>query len=104
MYIRIVTEPFLKEATDRFPRAAEWLEAFRKSCKKARWKNIVDLRRTYPHGDLVKVESGRVVIVLNAAGNKYRLVIAAHFNRGIVYTLRFMTHAEYSKRKWKDER
>jgi len=45
----------------------------------------------------------RDVIVLNVAGNKYRLVIAAHFNRGIVYTLRSMTHAEYSKQKWKDD-
>ena len=43
------------------------------------------------------------MIVLNVAGNKYRLVIAAHFNRGIVYTLRSMTHAEYSKQKWKDD-
>jgi hypothetical protein len=25
-----------------------------------------------------------------------------HFDQQIVYTLRFMTHAEYSKEKWKD--
>ena len=31
-----------------------------------------------------------------------RLIGAAHFNRQIVYTLRFMTHAEYSKDRWKD--
>jgi mRNA interferase HigB len=103
VYMRIITEPFLKEAAARFPQAAEWLENFRKSCKKALWKNIVDLRSAYSHADLAKVKSGRVVIVLNVCGNKYRLVIAAHFNTGVVYTLRFMTHAEYSKQKWKDE-
>ena len=34
--------------------------------------------------------------------NDYRLIVAAHFNRQIVYTLRFMTHAKYSKDRWKD--
>jgi len=101
--IRIITEPFLKLAASQFPQAREWLEAFHKSCKSSVWKNIVDLRSAYPHADLVKVKSGRIVIVLNVAGNKYRLVIAVHFNRGIVYTLRFMTHAEYSKQNWRNE-
>jgi mRNA interferase HigB len=100
--MRIITEPFLKDAAARFPQAAEWLDNFRNSCKRACWKNVTDLRSAYSHADLVKVKSGRVVIVLNVAGNKYRLVIAAHFNRGIVYTLRFMTHAEYTKQKWND--
>jgi len=76
---------------------------FRKICKSAKWKNIVDLRRTYPHADLVTVESGRTVIVLNVAGNKYRLLIAAYFNRQIIFTLKFLTHAEYSKSHWKNE-
>ena len=34
--------------------------------------------------------------------NDYRLIVAAHFNRQSVYTLRFMTHAEYSTDRWKD--
>lgn len=87
----------------RFPQAAEWLVTFQKSCKSAKWQSIVDLRRVYPHADLVKVKSGRSVIVLNAAGNKYRMLIALHFDRQTVFTLRFMTHAEYSKDHWKNE-
>jgi mRNA interferase HigB len=87
----------------RFPQAADWLAGFRKSSKSAKWKNIVDLRHTYPHADLAKVKSGRTVIVLNAAGNKYRMLIAAHFDRQTIFTLRFMTHAEYSKAHWKNE-
>jgi len=26
-----------------------------------------------------------------------------HFDRQVAYTLRFLTHAEYSKDRWKDE-
>ena len=101
--MRIVTEPFLRQIATRFPQAAQWLASFRKTCKSAKWRNIADLRRAYPHADLVTVKSGRTVIVLNVAGNKYRLLIAAHFNRQITFTLRFLTHAEYSKSQWKDE-
>jgi mRNA interferase HigB len=41
--------------------------------------------------------------VFNVCGNDFRLIVAIHYNRGIVYTLRFLTHAEYSKDKWKKE-
>ena len=60
------------------------------------------MRRTYPSADAVRVRSGRQVLVFNVCGNAYRLVVAAHFNRQIIYTLRWMTHAEYSKERWKE--
>lgn len=103
MSVRIVTEPFLQQIGVRYPQAAPWLENFRKIARTAKWKNLAELRRTYPHADLVTMESGRTVIVLNVAGNKYRLIAAVHFNRRIIFTLKFLTHAEYSKDKWKTE-
>jgi mRNA interferase HigB len=63
---------------------------------------MAEVRRAYPHADPVPVASGRSVVVFNIRGNRYRLVTAIHYNRQIVYTLRFMTHAEYSKDRWKD--
>lgn len=62
----------------------------------------MDVRRTYPGTDAVSVRSGRQVLVFNIRRNDYRLIVATHFNRQIVYTLRFMTHAEYSKDDWKE--
>jgi mRNA interferase HigB len=103
VFIRIVTEIFLKRTAAQYPQAAEWLAAFQRVARTAQWKNIVDLRRTYPHADSVTVRSGRVVIVLNVAANKYRLLTAIHFNRQTIFTLRFLTHAEYSKDHWKNE-
>lgn len=87
----------------RYPDAARWLAAFEKSASAAKWKNIVHLREAYPHADAVAAASGRTVLVLNAAGNKYRLIVAIHFNRQTIFTLRFLTHAEYSKTAWKNE-
>jgi mRNA interferase HigB len=62
----------------------------------------VDVRQTYPDTDSVKVRSGRTVLVFNIRRNDYRLIAVVHFNRQIVYTLRFMTHAEYSKDRWNE--
>lgn len=41
--------------------------------------------------------------VFNVCGNEYRLIVAMHFNRQLVYTLRLLTHADYSKGRWKDQ-
>ena len=57
---------------------------------------------TFDDTDAVKVESGRSVLGFNLRRNDYRLIAAAHYNRQIIYTLRFMTHAEYSKDRWKE--
>lgn len=101
--MRIIKEGFLVQAGIDYPKAARFLENWRTIVRAAEWKSLVDLRKTYPSVDVVKVESGRQVVVFNVCGNDYRLLTAMHFNRQVVYTLRFMTHAEYSKDRWKDE-
>jgi len=60
------------------------------------------LRRSFPDADMVRVKSERNVIVFNIRKNEFRLITAIHFNRQILYTLRLLTHAEYSKDRWKD--
>jgi mRNA interferase HigB len=68
-----------------------------------RWGSFAELCRTFPSADLVTEKSGRKVVVFNVGGNEFRLVCAVHFNAGMVFTLRFMSHVEYSKDNWKNE-
>lgn len=77
----------------------QWVKVVRVS----RWNSFAALRRTFPSADLVTVRSGRKVAVFNLGGNDFRLLCAVHFNTGMVFALRFLTHAEYSKDHWKDE-
>ncbi len=69
----------------------------------AEWNAFPDVHQTFASADQVKVASGRTVIVFNIAGNRFRLIAAVHYTTAIVFALRFLTHAEYSKDKWKDE-
>jgi len=100
--VRLIKEAFLVAAGRQHPPAARHLDVWRKTVKSAAWRNLMAVRRSYPDTDAVKVKSGRSVLVFNLRRNDYRLIAAAHYNRQIIYTLRFMTHAEYSKDRWKE--
>jgi mRNA interferase HigB len=39
--------------------------------------------------------------VFNIAGNKFRLIVAIHYNRKKVYIRHALTHAEYSRGHWR---
>ena len=101
--MRIIKTTFLKAAAEEYPKAAGYLETWRDTVERAVWRSLVDVRRTYPATDSVRTRSGRKVLVFNVCGNDYRLIAAAHFNTQVIFTLRFLTHAEYSKDKWKNE-
>jgi mRNA interferase HigB len=101
--MRIIKIPFLVEAAQKHPKANKWIENWAAITKRVSWKNIQEVRATYPSTDTVMTSSGSNVVIFNVCGNDFRLITAIHYNRGIVYTLRFLTHAEYSKAKWKKE-
>lgn len=101
--MRIIKEKFLRDAAEHYPKAATYLAAWRLVVRAARWRNLAELRTAYASADLVRVGSGKRVIVFNVCGNTYRLIVAMHFNSQVAYTLRFLTHAEYDRNAWKDE-
>jgi mRNA interferase HigB len=101
--VRIITEKRLIEWGKTHHKAARYLEIWRVLVKAAKWRNSMEVRQTYSSTDSVKVSSGHQVHVFNVCGNAYRLIVAVHFDRQKVYILRFLTHAEYSKNRWKSE-
>ena len=101
--MRIIKEKFLRDAAEQYPKAARYLAAWTASVRAAAWRNMVEVRSCYGSADIVRVRSGRPVIVFNVCGNTYRLIVAMHFKSQMAFTLRFLTHAEYDCDDWKDE-
>jgi len=99
--MRIVSEKTLRQWAAEHPDAETWLKGWIKTAERVEWSSLQEVRRHYPHADGVRVASGRIVTVFNVAGNKYRMVTSIHYNHGIIFTLLFFTHAEYSKGSWK---
>ncbi len=100
--MRVISRRRLREFAAKFTKAAEPLEKWYRVLRAAEWESFQDVRRVFPHADLVGVASGNTVAVFNIGGNKYRLIAAIHYNGQRVYVLRVLTHAEYSKNLWKD--
>jgi len=100
--MRIIKKATLAAFWARNPQARIGLEHWYKTTKATTWACLADARATFPHADPVTVRSGRNVVVFNIGGNKYRLMTAIHYNRGLVFTLMVLTHAEYGKDEWKD--
>jgi mRNA interferase HigB len=60
-------------------------------------QSFAELRSILPAADKV----GKLT-VFNIGGNKYRLVVAMHYNTKRIYIRTVLTHDEYQKGKWKE--
>ena len=95
--MHVISRKKLREFWELHPKARPPLEAWFQIAKRAEWKSFAEVRQTFPKADRV----GRFV-VFDIGGNKYRLIVAIHFNRGKLYVRHVLTHAEYDEGKWKD--
>ncbi len=94
----------LDRAAKKHPQVRAWLEAWRTVVMAASWQSLLDLKRMYPSADGVVLGSGEkkmVVTVFNAGGNDYRLLTQIGYKEQLVQVVEVLTHAEYSKDKWK---
>ena len=69
------------------------LDAWFDEVKKARWSSAARVKRSYATASIVSADR----IVFNIKGNDYRLVIAADFDKGIVWIKWIGTHKDYDK-------
>ena len=99
--MRIIKESRIREYAKQHSRAASPLRHWRTVVRGACWKTFADLKHTFSSSDRITVPNGRQLVVFNIGGGAFRLITAIHFDRGIVYVRKFMTHAEYSKEDWK---
>lgn len=99
--MRVIKPATVRGWMRQHPSAKPGLEWWLDVVQHGTWRTLPELRRTFPATDPVKVASGRLVFVFNISGNAFRLIAAIHFNTGLVYALAFMSHAEYSKDRWK---
>ncbi|MCP4378421.1 MAG: type II toxin-antitoxin system HigB family toxin [bacterium] len=101
--MRIIKTSMLREFWQSHRHAEASLRTWVRQTRAGQWRNFAQVRKTIPGADLVKVSSGRSVVVFNIAHNRYRLIAAVHYNTRIVYTLMILTHKEYDRNAWKEQ-
>ena len=96
--LRIISKKKLRDFWDTHSDAKEALDAWHSEVRKEDWKNSAEIKAGYGSAKIIKADRA----VFKIKGNKYRLVTAINYTRGIVY-IRFVgTHAEYERVDAKD--
>jgi mRNA interferase HigB len=96
--MRIITKRRLLAYAKQHPNAVANLTAWITVASAAKWQSIADVRQVFPHADLATVRSSKTVTIFNIAGNHHRLITAIHYKTGCI-----LTHAAYSKNRWKND-
>lgn len=86
---RSTLRPFWGKHTD----AKAAVETWYRTAVRADWHSFQEIKQTFGSADVIPGNR----VVFNIKGNKYRLIVKLHYNRGIIY-IRFVgTHAAYDK-------
>lgn len=95
--MHVITRRRLQEFSRKHRDAEGPLTAWYAIISKTDFVSFVELKRSFPSAD----KAGKFT-VFDIGGNKYRLIVAIHYNRKKVYVRHVLTHAEYDRGKWKE--
>jgi mRNA interferase HigB len=101
--VRVIAKKMLQRFGRKHPDAQGPLLRWYNAVEDAEWADLSEVRAVFPHADQVRAASGRPVTIFNIGGNKYRLITAIHYNRQIVFVMRFYTHEQYDGVDWKGQ-
>ncbi|MBD2131670.1 type II toxin-antitoxin system HigB family toxin [Sphaerospermopsis sp. FACHB-1094] len=88
----------LRKDSAKYPDIKKQIDRWYATVKKAEWQNLEDVRKVYRDTEAV----GNFT-VFNIKGNDYRLIVGINYATQKVFYKYLLTHAEYSKEKWKND-
>jgi mRNA interferase HigB len=94
--MHVISRRTLKEAATRHGELEGPLDAWFRIAKKAQWRNLAEVRKSFSSADAV----GKLT-VFNIKGNHYRLIAEINYVFGRIYIRHVLTHAEYDGGGWK---
>ncbi|MBI5527939.1 MAG: type II toxin-antitoxin system HigB family toxin [Deltaproteobacteria bacterium] len=95
--MHVITRKRLREFAAGHGDAEEPLRVWYTVVSRTDFGSLAELKRVFGSADKV----GRYT-VFDIGGNKYRLIVAIHYNRKKVYIRHVLTHAEYDRGRWKE--
>ena len=95
--MRVISKTRLNEFSLTHPRAASPLGSWHTLVSKNAFADFNALKATFG----ASVDYVDPLFVFDIGGNKFRLVVAIHFNKQRCYMRHILTHAEYDRGTWK---
>ena len=97
--MHIITRKRLLEFSKKYPDSIEPLDRWYRIVKHSIYNSFAELRKTFPQADQVEK-----FVVFNIGGNKYRLIAYVNFITKRIYIRHVLTHTEYDKGNWKENK
>ena len=91
--MRVISLRALREFWEIHPSAGEPLRAWYAIASRAHWTNPADIKAAYRSASFLPGNR----VVFNIKGNSYRLIVAIHYDRQLLYIRFVSTHAEYDR-------
>ena len=91
--MRIIALRALRDFWEKHPQAEVPLRAWHAIASRADWRSPADVKAAYRAASFL----GGNRVVFNIKGNEFRLVVAAHYNRGLIFVRFVGTHRQYDR-------
>ena len=91
--MRIIALGALRSFWQKHADAETPLRSWYAAASRASWRSPADVKAAYRNASFIANSR----IVFNIKGNEYRLVVAVHYNRGMMFIRFIGTHREYDK-------
>jgi len=89
--MRVISKKKLTDFWKRHPDAEQQLRAWHADAKASKWRTPLEIERVYANARCIRGNRA----IFNIKGNKYRLIVKIHYDRGFVYVRFIGTHSEY---------
>ena len=89
----IIALKMLRDFWEKHSQAEMPLRAWHALARRADWRTPADVKAAYRTASFL----GANRVVFNIKGNDYRLVVAVHYNRGLMFVRFIGTHKEYDR-------
>lgn len=99
--MRVISLRTLREFWERHPDAETPLRTWYRIGLHATWRNLQEVRLTFPHADAVSTPSGTLT-VFNIRGNRYRLVTRIRYDHQAITIRTVLTHEDYDREDWRN--
>ncbi len=94
--MRVISRSAWRSAVAADPSLAGPISRWYKVATHATWRNLAEVRTTYPRADQVGPYT-----VFNIKGNSYRLIAKIEYRWQLIFIKALLSHAEYDRGKWK---
>ncbi len=96
--MRVISRKILRDFCQSHADSCDALFDWYRVASRAKWYNLTEVQAIYKTAEAV----GNFT-VFNIRGNHYRLIVDLIYKKQRIYIKYVLTHAEYSKNKWKND-